>query len=345
MADLERLAAVADEELRVARDRALVHAEDAELADERIHHDLEHVREHVLGRIGLRAELDRGRAFALGEERRIAFGRIGEELVEDLQQLAEPGAGARRNEAHGQQMALAQRLLERRMQLVRLDLALLEVERHQFLVDLDDLVDERAMRGFHRREIRVAGGIEEAVDDALATVGRQIDRQAFLAERGLDPGQHCGQVDVLGVDLVDDDEAAQPALGRPLHHPRRDHLDAGLRVDHDRRRLDGVERADRLPDEIGEPGRVDDVNARAVGLAMQQRRAQRVLVLLFQRIEIADRRASLDAARRRQRAGLDQQRLREGCLARGALAHQGNRTNVFRGVVRHRPPSKCEGRI
>ena len=36
VADLERLAAVADEELRVARDRALVHAEDAELADERV---------------------------------------------------------------------------------------------------------------------------------------------------------------------------------------------------------------------------------------------------------------------------------------------------------------------
>ncbi len=34
--DLERLAAVADEELRVLGDRALVHAEDADLADERI---------------------------------------------------------------------------------------------------------------------------------------------------------------------------------------------------------------------------------------------------------------------------------------------------------------------
>ena len=56
--DLERLAAVADEELRVARHRALVHAEDAELADERIDHDLEHVREHVLRRIGLRMEFD-----------------------------------------------------------------------------------------------------------------------------------------------------------------------------------------------------------------------------------------------------------------------------------------------
>ena len=144
--DLERLAAVADEELRVLGDRALVDAEDAELADERIHHDLEHVREHVLLRIGLRAELGGGIALALVEQRRVAFGRIGRQLDEDVEQLGDAGAGARRHEAHRHEMAFAQRLLERRVQLLGRDLALLEVERHQLLVDLDDLVDERAVR-------------------------------------------------------------------------------------------------------------------------------------------------------------------------------------------------------
>jgi hypothetical protein len=43
-------------------------------------------------------------------------------------------------------MAVAQRLLERRMQLLRLYVALLEVGFHQFLVDFDDLLDQRAMR-------------------------------------------------------------------------------------------------------------------------------------------------------------------------------------------------------
>ena len=56
VADLERLLAVADEELRVLGDRALVHAEDADLADERIDHHLEDVREHVLLRVGLGAD-------------------------------------------------------------------------------------------------------------------------------------------------------------------------------------------------------------------------------------------------------------------------------------------------
>jgi hypothetical protein len=51
MRDLERLARVADEQLRAGAHRALVHAEHAEPADERIDRDLEHVRDHVTLRI------------------------------------------------------------------------------------------------------------------------------------------------------------------------------------------------------------------------------------------------------------------------------------------------------
>jgi hypothetical protein len=61
---LERLASVADEQLRVARHGAPVDAEDAELADERIDDDLEHVREHVPAGIGLGMEFDRLLAFS-----------------------------------------------------------------------------------------------------------------------------------------------------------------------------------------------------------------------------------------------------------------------------------------
>ena len=159
-------------------------------------------------------------------------------------------------------MAVAQRLLERRVQLLGRDLALLQVLRHQRLVDLDDLIDERAVRAAHRREVGLAVGVEEAVDDLLAAIGGQIDRQALLAEQRLDRREQRRQIDVLGVDLVDDDEPAEAALRRPIHHPRRDHLDAGLRADDDRRGLDGIERADRLPDEIGESGRVDEMDPR-----------------------------------------------------------------------------------
>ena len=121
------------------------------------------------------------------------------------------------------------------------DLALLQVERHQVLVDLDHLVHERPMCRLDRREVRFPFRVEEAIDDALAAARRQVDRQAFLSVGCLDRAEQGGKVDVLGVDLVDDDEAAQAALAGPLHHPRGDHLDAGLRVDHHGHRFHRVE--------------------------------------------------------------------------------------------------------
>ena len=73
MRNLERLAPVTDEQLRVFGDRALVDAEDAHLADEWVHHDLEHMRKHMFLRIGLGTELDGVLAGAFVKQRRIAF--------------------------------------------------------------------------------------------------------------------------------------------------------------------------------------------------------------------------------------------------------------------------------
>jgi hypothetical protein len=81
-------------------------------------------------------------ARCLDVDRRIALGRIGQERDDDVDQLADAGAGFRRREHHRDQMALAQRALERRVQLLGRDLALLEVGLHQLLVDLDHLVDQ-----------------------------------------------------------------------------------------------------------------------------------------------------------------------------------------------------------
>ena len=104
-----------------------MHAEDPELAHERIDHHLEHVGEHVLLGIGLRMEFDRRVAFAFGEERRVALGGIGRKLGKHIEQLRHAGAGSRRHEADGHEVALAQRLLERYMELVGRYFSLLEV--------------------------------------------------------------------------------------------------------------------------------------------------------------------------------------------------------------------------
>src|SRR5205823_8071263 len=111
MADAKGLATVADEKLRIARYRALMHTEDAELADERIDDDLEHVREHVFPGVGLRMEFAGALAPAFEEQRGIAFGRIGRELHQYVEELRNACAGAGGDEAHGHQVALAQRLL------------------------------------------------------------------------------------------------------------------------------------------------------------------------------------------------------------------------------------------
>ncbi len=149
-------------------------------------------------------------------------------------------------------MPLAERLLKRVVELLRRQLlALLEVQRHQLLVDLDHLVDDLGVRGRHRGEVglRLAGR-EEAVDDAAAAVGRQVERQALAAERFAQLGQHLLGLRVLAVDLVDDDEAAQLAVAREFHHALRDRLDAVDGADDDRGGLHRFEHAQRAPGEV-----------------------------------------------------------------------------------------------
>jgi hypothetical protein len=67
-------------------------------------------------------------------------------------------------------VAFAQGLLEGGVELFGVErFALLEVLRHQVFVELDDLVDDRVVRGRHAGEGGCGGvvGGEEAVDDRL----------------------------------------------------------------------------------------------------------------------------------------------------------------------------------
>ncbi|MCY1289624.1 hypothetical protein D9M70_387230 [compost metagenome] len=154
--NLERLAALADIELAVARDRALVDAEHGELADIGIDHHLEHVRQHVL--VGHRLGAYRlaflgtvlGGAGGAVEQRRVAFGGVRQQPHEDVEQFFDAGAGGGRGKADRHQVALAQCALERGVQLLGRDgFALLQVDFHQCRVDFDDLVDQRFMRRCH----------------------------------------------------------------------------------------------------------------------------------------------------------------------------------------------------
>src|SRR5687768_3317968 len=90
MSHLERLACAADIKLSVLCDRALVNPKDAELADIRVDDYLEYVREHMLFRIRFGAEFVDAFAIdqlALEEQRRVAFGRIWQQAIKNIEQL------------------------------------------------------------------------------------------------------------------------------------------------------------------------------------------------------------------------------------------------------------------
>ena len=233
-------------------------------------------------------------------------------------------------------MALAQRLLERTVELLGRDfLALLEVQRHEIVIDLDHLIDQRRVRLAHRREIRLALRTEEAIDHGPARLGGQVDRQALASERFLHGAQHGGRIDVFRVDLVDDHHPAQAARCRPLHHPPRRQLDAVLRVDDDRRHVDRRQRADRLSGEIGVSRRVDQMDVDTLVREVNQGGVQRMPGRLLQRVEVAHRGAALDAAHRLDRAGPEQQRFGERGLACAGVADQSQGTDGLASMNGH----------
>jgi hypothetical protein len=91
-AHLERLAAVADVEEAVARDGALVHAEHAHAADERVDRDLEDVGQDMAGGVGHGDDRLGGVALAAQELRRVGLARMRQDADDDVEQLADAGA-------------------------------------------------------------------------------------------------------------------------------------------------------------------------------------------------------------------------------------------------------------
>ena len=89
-------------------------------------------------------------------------------------------------------MALAQRLLQRGMQLAGIDVAIVEVAVDEGRIDFDHLLDQRAVRRIDRAEVGMALAVVEAVHHlAAATIG-QVQRQALLAESLADLFQQTG---------------------------------------------------------------------------------------------------------------------------------------------------------
>ena len=289
------------------------------------------MRQHVPVGVGFGDHRHRGIALAVEKVGRVRLGWIGQQLGDHVQQLGHAGAGARGDEAHRDQVPLAQRLLQRRVQLGRIDVAVGQVAFDEGFVDLDHLLDERPVRVLDRAEVAVPLALEEAVDDLVAALVRKIQRQAFAAEGFLDLRQQGRQVDAGGVDLVDDDEPVELALGRVRHHAHRDRLDAAAGVDDDGGRFHRFQRRQGLALEVGRARGVDQVDPAAAVVQVQDRRVQRMLHAPLHRVVVADGASPFQGTGCADRSGGSQQRFGQAGLAGQRRADQGQRADVDRG--------------
>ncbi len=334
---LERPLAVADEELHVLLHGTLMHAENTDLAHVGIGHHLEDVGQHVLGGVWLGVE---GRGvttrFALVEGRRVALGGVGGEAGQDVQQLLDAGTGLGRGKQNGDQMPLAQRLLEGRVKIGHAGVgAVLQVLGQEILVFFDDLVDEGAVGGGNGLEIGVAGSVLQHFDHVGGTVGGQVEDHALFAEALADVGHQRRQIEVLGVDLVDDDHAAELPLGGVAHHALGHQLDAGLGIDHHQGGIHARQGGNGLAGEIGVARGVGQVDVGVLVAEIDQGGGQGVAGLLLQGIGIADGAALLDTALGSDGAGGVQQRFGQAGLAGGTVADEGDGAKGLGGVSGH----------
>ena len=331
MRQLHALALIADIHQPPGPDFALVHAKRGQPAHVGIHIDLEHVPEKVAVRTR-RIDLVRcrGLPFTSEEFGGVALERARHELRKHPQQLFQAGAGVGRYEADRNQVTAPEGPFEGIVELFQGDFLAFQVHHHEVVVQFHDLVDDLRMGFLDGGEIGCGiGGLEEAVGHGRAAVGGEVHGQAAPAEGIDDRRQHTLEIRIRRVDLVDDDQPAEIALGGGLHHPLGEQFHARLGADHDRGRLRRGQRPEGAAHEVGISRAVQQVDEAAVVFQVRDSRVQRMPQPFLVIGEIADRRAPVYRARRANGACLLQQGLDQGRLAGPGVSDNGDIAYLF----------------
>jgi hypothetical protein len=219
VADLERTLAITDKELRILADRALMNTENADLADEGIADDLEDVRQNVLFRVRVGLEgLRRPAGLAAIERRRIALGRIGCQLAR-----RRAAAGCRRRFSPKRRESESGGPHAAPFRKGRCSSSGLGSRPSSRIARAGPRLPRRSDRSardalqppIRNRSRRYRG---RATRRLRALFGRQVEQHALTAEALADLADQRRQVDVVGVDLVDDDHPADATSGCQLHH-------------------------------------------------------------------------------------------------------------------------------
>src|SRR2546421_2923689 len=146
--------------------------------------------------------------------------------------------------------------------------------------------------------------------------------------------QRPEEVGALAVEHVHDHDARKVVLLRALPGAGGLHLDAHDGTDGNERALDYPERGDHVALETGVARGVDQVDLAALPLDVAEGSRQRHLAVVLVVVPVAGRATGLDRAEPVDRAGLEEHRLDQRRLARGAVADDGNVADLS-GLDRH----------
>ena len=320
------------EQLRVGADRALVDAEEVDAARERVGAGLEHVGERLA--VGVRLErhvLEREPA-VLDRRGQVVDDRV--EQAVGAQVLGRDAAG------HRVDVAAVGALLERVHDLLVRDLLALEVALHQrvgvlrhlvhqllavLLGQIRHVVGDRTLLAVLAPRAGVLVGLHvDEVDQAAHLVlgaDRDLGRHHVRAEGGLQRVERAVEVGPLAVEHVHVDQARHAELGGARPQPLRRDLDAHHGVDHEDGRLAHAQRAERVRDERGLAGRVDEIDLDALPLERRERRRDRHPARLLVLLRVGDRRPVSHRAQAVRRSGLEQQGLVQRRLPAPTVAH------------------------
>ena len=232
-------------------------------------------------------------------------------------------------------------LVQARLELRVGDLLALEVLGHDVVVGfgsgLEQLVaTQRDLVGQARRHgnldflaaldlVRLAVEQVHVARERLGGADGDVKRRDLLAEGGPQRVQRVGRVRVLAIALVDEEEGG-PAVGAGQRDRR---LEAGLDVPggvHQQdRRVSGGEALDDLGREVRVSGGVDELDPRSLVIQAGHGEGERLLALLLLGLVVQARRAVVDAAEPRDRAGIEKEALGQRRLAGPGVGGQGRR--------------------
>jgi hypothetical protein len=334
----------------LALERAREDAQVRQPPDERVGSGLEYAHQQLAG-----PGLDRHLVAGLVDRRVRAFLLGRREVPGDgVEQRVEPDALRCGGHQHGRQHRLADALVEARVQLGVRDLLLAEVLLEHVVVGLGrrleqlvtaacDLVGELG-RDLDLDLLAALEPVRLAVDqvdvaaEGVRGADGDVERGDLVAERRAQRVEGRSRIGVLSVALVEDEAGRGPRGPAELDRRLEARLDAARRVDHEQRRVRGMEPLDHLGHEVRVAGRVDERDLVLAVLERPDREAQRPVLLLLLGLVVQVRRAVVDLAQPRDRPGAEQDLLREGGLAGAGVAGEHDAPDVGEVVAlqRHR---------